>query len=312
MSTLPADSLINKLISHNDQTFESGLNEAISLVKRGDRVGLQAIKEAIISLSGQPDFTSYKPGLVVAPGSEYSEARAELLHLAGRKEFLNDPYKTQQLIAAFKLLNSPQDFTQLISDVYRVGGSKEAHALLLLSNEMWCSVQLSQKEKDLSVQRPDPTTVLGAAARGRADIVQLLSQNGADIERPDKDGRRPLWFAARGGHLAVVRLLIELGADVNAVDSCQTSALSEVTLILSNEVANVTHGDQWIQAQERDPSGHVLVVELLIQKGADVNQAMKGHYTPADRIRDLGIPRLVALLRGREKRSLLKRLFGPG
>ena len=120
-------------------------------MKCGDEAGLRAIQEAIIFLSGQPSFTSYKPGMVVASGAEYSEARSGLLDLAERKEFFNNPYETQKLISAFKFLNSAQDFNQLISDVHQVGGSKEAHALLLLSNEMWCYVQLSQKS--VSVHR---------------------------------------------------------------------------------------------------------------------------------------------------------------
>jgi hypothetical protein len=145
MSTPRLNALIKKLISPHDKTFETGLNEAVSLVKQGDEAGLEAIREAIISLSGQPDFTPYKPGKVVASRAEYSAAQGALLQLASRKEFLKDPSKTQKLIAAFKALNGAQEFAQLVSSVYHVGGSAEAHALLLLSNEMWSSVQLALK-----------------------------------------------------------------------------------------------------------------------------------------------------------------------
>jgi hypothetical protein len=150
-SAAPSNSLVAKLISTHDRTFEIGLNEAVSLVKRGDEAGLQAIREAIISLSGQPDFTSYKRGMVLLSGAaaaaEYFDARAGLLDFAARKEFLKDPKKTQQLITAFQVVNrGQQDFTRLIDDVYRVGGSSEAHALLLLYNEIW-AVQLLRKVK---------------------------------------------------------------------------------------------------------------------------------------------------------------------
>ena len=134
--------LIMKLQSPNDHEFESGLNEAVALTRRRDATGLEAINNAIIGLSGDEHFTPYKPGAVMASATDYANAQDELLELAKRKEFLKNPHKTQQLISAFKFLNNAQDFTKLIDDVYRVGGSSEAHALLLLTNEMWCSVQL--------------------------------------------------------------------------------------------------------------------------------------------------------------------------
>lgn len=56
------------------------------------------------------------------------------------------------------------------------------------------------------------------AARGdNASIVQLLLENGADIMAKDsKHNQTPLSRAADRGHEAVVRLLLEKDADLEA------------------------------------------------------------------------------------------------
>jgi hypothetical protein len=137
-------SLINKLISSNDQTFEAGLTEVKSLAKSGDQSALEALRNAIIQLSGDEDFKPYKPGVVVATGDRYSDARDRLVALAARKAFLKDPHETQDIISAFNQFSDSTDFARLVDDVYRIGGSQEAHALLLLNIEMWCYVQLNR------------------------------------------------------------------------------------------------------------------------------------------------------------------------
>ena len=48
---------------------------------------------------------------------------------------------------------------------------------------------------------------------GHEAVVKLLLEQGAEVESKDEDGRTPLWRAARNGHEAVVKLLLEKGAD---------------------------------------------------------------------------------------------------
>src|SRR5262245_30784549 len=60
-------------------------------------------------------------------------------------------------------------------------------------------------------------TALWFAAQGPApgglEIAQLLIQAGAQINRPCEQGRTALHMAAAWGHLEVVQLLLENGAD---------------------------------------------------------------------------------------------------
>ena len=46
----------------------------------------------------------------------------------------------------------------------------------------------------------------------------LLVEEGVDVESKDRDGRTPLWRAAKAGEEAVVRLLLEKGADMESKD----------------------------------------------------------------------------------------------
>lgn len=52
---------------------------------------------------------------------------------------------------------------------------------------------------------------------GRADIVELLLENHADVNLSEDFHWTPLHFAAANGHLELVQLLIRRGADVNAL-----------------------------------------------------------------------------------------------
>jgi ankyrin repeat protein len=48
--------------------------------------------------------------------------------------------------------------------------------------------------------------------------VQALKKAGADVNIVDNQGKTPIFWASRNGHLEVVQALIAAGADVNIVD----------------------------------------------------------------------------------------------
>jgi ankyrin repeat protein len=65
----------------------------------------------------------------------------------------------------------------------------------------------------------DKTALMGAAEGGHEAVVRLLVNRGADVnaKKDDDHGEETaLMGAAEGGHEAVVRLLVDHGADVNA------------------------------------------------------------------------------------------------
>ena len=57
-----------------------------------------------------------------------------------------------------------------------------------------------------------------AAQEGHVDVVKVLLQNGADVNAVDERKWTALHFAAQSGHVDVAKVLIQNGADVNAVN----------------------------------------------------------------------------------------------
>jgi hypothetical protein len=66
----------------------------------------------------------------------------------------------------------------------------------------------------------------GLRPAGRADVVEYLLSQGANIEARDAVGRTPLMCAAMQGNDAVARVLIAHGANMNAVDNTGRTPLN--------------------------------------------------------------------------------------
>jgi len=84
-----------------------------------------------------------------------------------------------------------------------------------------------------------------AAFGGHGDIATLLIDRGADLDAIAPNGQTPLMFAAGGGNLALVQILVEADADMDVEDYEGGTALM---LALKN--------------------GHAAVVEYLRSEGA--------------------------------------------
>ncbi|MGL5871737.1 MAG: ankyrin repeat domain-containing protein [Xenococcaceae cyanobacterium] len=91
------------------------------------------------------------------------------------------------------------------------------------------------------------------------ELVELLIAKGADINARDKDGRIPLFWAARNHQYEVAELLIAKGVDVNSRDHFGYTSL------------------MWAMSPEEEEgrrtllTAKLLTAELLIAKGANVN-----------------------------------------
>ena len=57
-----------------------------------------------------------------------------------------------------------------------------------------------------------------AAIYGHVDVAKVLIQNGADVNAVDVQKCTALHRGAQKGHVDVAKVLLENGADVNAVD----------------------------------------------------------------------------------------------
>ena len=108
---------------------------------------------------------------------------------------------------------------------------------------------LLNKGAEVNKQDIDRMTPLHyASCRGHMEIVNLLLNNGANVNAKDYDGRTPLHYASSGSHAEIVKLLLERGADINAQDDWGDTSLHCASRLRKIEVA-----------------------ALLLAKGADVD-----------------------------------------
>jgi len=85
---------------------------------------------------------------------------------------------------------------------------------------------LIQNGADVNATCREQSTPLHVASRkGHVDVVQCLIQNQADSNSRDDEKRTPLHYASLNGHYDVVKVLVQNGADVNAKDKCLETPL---------------------------------------------------------------------------------------
>lgn len=127
---------------------------------------------------------------------------------------------------------------------------------------------------------PD-AVLLSAAASGKPNVVRNALAAGARIECRDAYGRSALLLAVLGDHVETAQLLIEHGADPNAVDDrldtpwLATGTTGSVAMLETllpagpdMSIKNRYGGIAIIPASER---GHVEYVRRVAATGIDVN-----------------------------------------
>ncbi|MEQ8330372.1 MAG: ankyrin repeat domain-containing protein [Longimicrobiales bacterium] len=148
-----------------------------------------------------------------------------------------------------------------------------------------------------------------AAAFGRTDVVRaLVVDAAADIEARDHAGFTALAVAARGGHDGTVRLLIDLGADVDATSD--PLGMSMTPLMLAGAWGRTSALEMLLDAgadmEAPNAMGYPALLwtisagqeeaaRVLVERGADVHAEVDG-YTALRLAELLEMPGLVGVM----------------
>ncbi len=124
--------------------------------------------------------------------------------------------------------------------------------------------------------------LIRAVASGRSGCVRLLLEAGADVNCSGHNGQSPLVAGARFGQVECVKLLLASGADVNPkngtvplLTAVESTNWLCVQLLLEHG-ANISSKYGPAIFASTVAGGHGEIVRLLIEKGADVNQTFRG------------------------------------
>lgn len=133
-------------------------------------------------------------------------------------------------------------------------------------------------------------TVLHAAATGRVGVVELLLDRGMAINATDKQEETPLFRAVREENPAVVKKLLERGADAFDRDSTGQTVLHVSALSGTSPV----------------------ITRLLLEYGLDAYALDNKGETPLDKARrNQHTEGIAALLQRHKPERVLKRNHGP-
>jgi hypothetical protein len=145
---------------------------------------------------------------------------------------------------AIEEYNDPPDSFTLLCLASYFGILPLAENLLFKKGSVNRAKRLLDLNKKGHLER---TALHWAAVRGHEAVVRLLLDKGADIETRDGNGWTALHWAAKWGHEAMVRLLLDKGTDIEARD-----------------------GSGWTALYGAAIQGHEAVMRLLLEKGADI------------------------------------------
>lgn len=140
------------------------------------------------------------------------------------------------------------------------------------------------------------TPLIGASVSGNLEIMELLIEAGADVDKKDEWGDTPLMAAVAFDHIRAARLLLENGADIDATKPDQTTALmiaarqgnSEITEFLLRQGANsnIGFGTGWTALSLADWHGNEATRKALIEYGAKADYSIFAGRSAVQDFRD--------------------------
>ena len=244
---------------------KDGMNPVMSAAERGHMpVVALLLKHAAPDVLKQVDYMD-RTALILAVQNQHYEM-AELLLDNGADIHHQDTEDMNALMHAVD--QGHLSLTRMLAKRgahadHKGGGGIDAvndHGHTALENAAW-SNQVEVMKCLLEAKASFRDSLKLAIQAGHIDAVEVLVEQGADVNESDKDGQTSLALATVYNHFDIVQWLIQNGADVNE--------RNEITKYFRYEPPThtaLTYGD-WN------------TVQLLVQNGADVNESDRSGKT---------------------------------
>ena len=217
--------------------------------------------------------------LLLAVWQNWFELVDILLENGADANAVDDNAKTPLHILSESQIDEESDVIDLVllllnhgSDVNRRDNDNQT-TLLLVMERGWFEVAriLLEDGADAHMENSDGKTLLHILFESEIDnecdildLVLLLLEHGAEVNTQDQDGKTALLLVMEREWLSTAQILLELGADANAVDSINGKTLLHV--LSENEIK---------------PEDDIIeLVLLLLKYGAEVNSLDKDNQTP--------------------------------
>lgn len=172
-----------------------------------------------------------------------------------------------------------------------LGGTPLSYAYLS-RNEQIIDLLLQKKNK-ADFENDIINLLFSALEKGHEEVVELVLKTTStriNLNAENEKGQTPLFCAAYYGHTAVIKVLLERGADPNCRDRMNQTPL--LYAAEQNDVAmakallergadpNCKNNDHETPLLCATKGGHLEAVEILLKEGADPNCKKNNHETP--------------------------------
>ncbi|KAJ8119646.1 hypothetical protein ONZ43_g3450 [Nemania bipapillata] len=129
------------------------------------------------------------------------------------------------------------------------------------------------------------TALIVASSKGKLDLVQWLLKSGADIDRLNRHNYSALALAASKGHVEIVAALLKKGAQINVAPRpplIYAVSYPDILRLLLDSGADVNAVDPLGNTAINSASqgGIIDSVKMLVEKGADVNHKNQYGWSP--------------------------------